>query len=154
MVVPRRTITDQPMTETPLHIALRLTLEGLLEQLPAKDTEYDQGFEGDDTSYYHLTWMANRCLEMLLEWPVDKTSRWIGYIQGVLTHRGDMDPDKERDRTRPFFHEAYTEMGLKKPATVDRINGETVVREETPSETFDVPGAAIMDDWYQQTPDD
>lgn len=44
---------------------------------------------------------------------------WIlGYVQGVMTARGAMNMDDERDRTRPIFHEAYRKAGLGVPPTV------------------------------------
>jgi hypothetical protein len=106
--------------DKPLRVALEQTLTGLKTQFPTFDQEYAQGFEGDDTCYEHLHWMIDQCIAHLNEWPADKISRWIGYVQGVLTCRGIMDPSKERDRTRPFFHEAYVAMGWKKPETLDR----------------------------------
>jgi hypothetical protein len=52
-----------------------------------------------------------------IEWPADKTGRWLGFIQGILFMEGVLDIDTERDATRPIFHEAYEIMGLEKPET-------------------------------------
>lgn len=48
----------------------------------------------------------------------DKTSRWIGYIQGCLSTVGVLNVEEERDFTRIIFHKAYEEMGMEKPITV------------------------------------
>lgn len=64
--------------------------------------------------------MIAQIIEKMDVWPTDKTSRWIGYIQGVLASNGQLDVNAERDRTRPFFHEAYQALGLIVPETVDR----------------------------------
>lgn len=52
--------------------------------------------------------------------PVDKTQRWLGFVQGVLAARGMLDVDAERDRTRPIFHRLYQEAGAAVPATIAR----------------------------------
>lgn len=108
------------MSDMPLRVALQQTLTGLAAQIPTTDPGYTEGLCGDDTRYEHLHWMISHCLTHLMEWPTDKISRWIGYVQGVATMRGIMDTTAERDRTRPIFHKAYVAMGLKKPITADR----------------------------------
>ena len=72
------------------------------------------------TSYDNLEWMVRTCLEDIESLPTDKISRWIGFVQGVLASRGDLDVNAERDRTRPFFHEAYTAIGQRIPETRER----------------------------------
>lgn len=39
--------------------------------------------------------------------PIDKISRWLGFLQADLIHKGIMTVDGERDFSRPLFHEAY-----------------------------------------------
>lgn len=95
-----------------LRLALKQTLEGLV-------TLADDDGEGP-TSLVHLNWMVREALEKIDVWPVDKTSRWIGFIQGCLASKGMLDVNVERDRTRPIFHEAYEAMGLEIPKTVER----------------------------------
>lgn len=124
------------MSDMPLRVALQQTLTGLATQIPTTDPGYAEGFSGDDTRYEHLHWMINHCLGHLMEWPTDKISRWIGFIQGVATARGIMDSTEERNRTRPIFHKAYEAMGLKKPLTVDR-------------DPKDLSGHQIIDDLSQ-----
>lgn len=61
----------------------------------------------DRTSPYHLRWMAATVAERAHEWPLDKLSRWLGFVQGIMAARGLLDVDEERDRTRPIFEAAY-----------------------------------------------
>lgn len=109
---------DQPssknsMTQDPLRKALRDTLQGLTGLCGL-----DDGLPIEDrTSTLNLSWMAKHALDNMNEWPVDKTSRWIGFIQGCLACKGFLDVDDERERTRPLFHTAYVEMGIDIPAT-------------------------------------
>jgi hypothetical protein len=67
--------------------------------------------------------MMNRCLEHLFVWPIDKISRWIGCVQGVMRCRGVLDFSAERDRTRPIFHKAYAATGQVIPETAERQVG-------------------------------
>jgi hypothetical protein len=112
---------SQPQSgyDQPLRDALQKTLEGLAALTPRDPSTAEQK---SDTSYAHLHWMIAMCLENLDSWPTDKISRWVGFVQGVQTLRGDMSSQDERDRTRPFFHEAYESMGLSAPATVERTD--------------------------------
>lgn len=97
-----------------LRIALDKTLAGLIEMIPSCD---DGG--AATASIRHLNWMIGQCRSKLAVWPTDKTSRWIGFIQAGLAEKGLLDVQAERDRTRPFFHEAYQAMGLTIPETVN-----------------------------------
>ena len=128
------------MDDSPLRYALEQTITGLKAQFPTFDQEYAQGFEGGDTRFEHLHWMLDTCLANLAEWPVDKTSRWIGYVQGVLTTRGTITTEDERNRTRPFFHEAYKATGQVIPKTV---NPEPAPLCNRPTEY-----ASEFDDWF------
>ena len=51
----------------------------------------------------------------------DKVSRWLGYIQGVMTVHKWINVPEERDLTRPLFHQAYEDMGIDKPTKLDTI---------------------------------
>ena len=109
------------MSDLPVRVALQKTLQGLLDMLPSEGAE-NQGtpVEGiAEAQTPHLRWMLNHCLGHFMEWPVDKTSRWIGFVQGVMACRGLLDCNEERDRTRPFFHEAYKATGQAVPKTAD-----------------------------------
>ncbi len=103
--------------DKPLRKALLQTLTGLDDMVPSRGEA--PGRFG--TAY--LRFMIERAKGHVHTWPVDKTSRWIGFIQAALYARGALDIDTERDRTRPFFHQAYTEMGMPWPASVDGPRG-------------------------------
>lgn len=110
------------MTDQPLREALRLTLEGLASQVPADKAPPVSGrrravMNNGSTTRKNLRWMCAKCLEEIDNWPTDKISRWIGFVQGVLAAQHHLDVSAERDRTRPFFHEAYEAMGLDRPQT-------------------------------------
>lgn len=60
-------------------------------------------------------------LENVDDWPIDKTNRWIGFIQGVMWTRELIDIDEEREFTRPLFHSYYESHGIEKPTPVDII---------------------------------
>lgn len=96
-----------------IRTALLITLDGLLEMIPAENDGYGA------TSNWNLRWMIEHAVDCLDDFPIDKTSRWIGFIQGVLAMKGCLDVEAERDRTRPIFHRAYTNAGIKIPKTVN-----------------------------------
>ena len=50
----------------------------------------------------------------------DKSSRWLGFVQGCLAMRGLIDVDTERDVTRPLFHGVRQAAGLPAPETLAR----------------------------------
>jgi hypothetical protein len=73
------------------------------------------------TSYYHIRWMCQVCLEHIEDWPVDKLSRWLGFIQGLLTTKSEILVDNERSFSRKLFHEAYTKDNIIIPETLEYI---------------------------------
>ena len=97
--------------------AILETLTGLVDILI--DNLEDPNPPNVDTSIPHLMWMAKTINETIDIWPIDKSNRWVGFIQGVLATRGMMDTKAERNRTRPLFHAAYKAMGATIPKTLD-----------------------------------
>lgn len=76
----------------------------------------------DPTSIQHIEAMCRHLIDhpdMLL----DKQSRWLGYIQGVLAVRGHLNVMEERDLTRPMYHEAYRAMNIDPPESVGLTYG-------------------------------
>ena len=53
------------------------------------------------------------------EMPIDKISRWLGFIQGILYAHNLLDINEERDITRPLIHAAYKEMQKEIPQSID-----------------------------------
>lgn len=66
----------------------------------------------------HLAWMLNTVVEQAWNWPVDKLGRWLGFVQGVLASRGELDVEDERKRSRDVYRTAYGSDGLKVPETL------------------------------------
>lgn len=66
----------------------------------------------------HLLWMCEQAQSHLTDWPLDKTSRWLGFIQGCLTVRGVLSVQEEREFSRPLFHAAYRAQGDCPPPSV------------------------------------
>ena len=48
----------------------------------------------------------------------DKISRWLGFVQGVMTVYGWITVEEERENTRPLFHKAYQDLDLPKPDSI------------------------------------
>jgi hypothetical protein len=101
--------------EEKLRAALRITLAGLMAKIPTADLSMSRvgNREGGQADY--LLQMVNKALDEVDRWPVDKLSRWIGFLQGVLYEAGALDIREERGRTRPYFHAAYRAMGIDVP---------------------------------------
>lgn len=79
--------------------------------------------EDDPTGIQHLRKMC----EMAIRHPemyIDKHSRWLGYVQGILVMRGHVRVDEERDFSRPLYHEAYRRMGLPRPKIIEVFHGD------------------------------
>lgn len=70
----------------------------------------------------NLIWLCNRSIEAGESLPIDKLSRWLGFVQGCLLMRGLLDTDEERDASRPLFHQGYEEDGIAIPAK-EQMNG-------------------------------
>lgn len=59
------------------------------------------------TSMQNLAWMCRTAIHEPMS--IDKASRWLGFVQGVLAARNIIDVDDERDYSRRLFHEATGE---------------------------------------------
>lgn len=87
---------------------------------PLKDIEKDS-FEY--TSNNHLIGMCQNILNDN-SLPEDKISRWIGFVQGVMTMKGYTTVNTERDFSRPLFHKVYNDNDIAIPETKE-LNEET-----------------------------
>lgn len=92
-------------------------VQGLLPAIAALDASPLDKKGQKEVSAENLGWMAKE-IAAHPEWPIDKASRWLGFIQGVLAVLGFLSVKKERDRTRPLFHRAYELLGLGKPKSL------------------------------------
>jgi hypothetical protein len=70
----------------------------------------------------HEHWLCTIALEQQDDYPIDKLSRWLGFVQGVLHCRGITSSRTERDFSRPLFHEAYRNEGVEIPQTLNNPN--------------------------------
>ncbi len=77
-------------------------------------------------SYYHRSVsVKNLCktaIERVDDFTVDKHSRWLGFVQGILYSEGLLDLDETREFTRTLFQEVYVRHGISQEmlsATVD-----------------------------------
>lgn len=90
-------------------------MEDIVKALVARyDSKLDDSLASD-----RLRNMMVSMLKNVNDWPIDKTNRWIGFVQGVMWTKGLIDIDEERDFTRPLFHTYYELHGIEKPASVD-----------------------------------
>lgn len=68
----------------------------------------------------NLVWLCERARQPDLGLPIDKLSRWLGFVQGCLAMRGLISVDEERDLSRPLLHDAYRKAGERVPAQQER----------------------------------
>lgn len=54
------------------------------------------------TEYSHLLWML-QVIAYDQSLPETKRNRWLGFVQGVLVCKGDIEIKAERDSTREIF---------------------------------------------------
>jgi hypothetical protein len=62
---------------------------------------------------YTKEYLLNFCMKALEEkMTVDKLSRWLGFIQGVLIMNAILEQEQERNRTRVIFQEIYKKYNI------------------------------------------
>lgn len=99
---------------TEVRAATRVLFEryqSILERLPQDPTDQSE------IGLANLAWMCRTAIEGIDSYPVDKLSRWLGFVQGVLALRGHIKVSEERDFSRPLFHAAYQAAGIDIPPT-------------------------------------
>lgn len=79
--------------------------------------------EDNRLSLKNLAWMCTEGGRDAHTLPIDKASRWLGFVQGCLASRGLIDVDEERDVSRPLFHQAYRDSGTEVPQTREISTG-------------------------------
>lgn len=55
-------------------------------------------------------------------WPIDKSSRWLGFVQAKLIQHNIITLDGERGDTRNVFHKIYQNSGINIPKSIDLYN--------------------------------
>ncbi|WP_327211397.1 hypothetical protein [Rhizobium leguminosarum] len=107
----------------PRHAATVETVTGLIPAIEAlRGSALDRKGQREVWAD-NLRWMVEEIVAHP-EWPIDKPSRWTGFIQGVLAVLGFMSVADERNRTRSFFHRAYDLLGFRRPKTKSIGDGE------------------------------
>ena len=86
-----------------------------IELLKSTDIEIDTN---PDTSVEHLIKMCEAIIEESNQWPDDKTSRWLGYIQGVMCVYNIINVSKERYISRELFHKVYEDNNISIPKSI------------------------------------
>ena len=79
----------------------------------------NKDFGEGESSSKHLLKMLTVLADNCGTWPVDKSNRWLGYIQGVMTVYKVLNVTEERNFTRPLFHKYYIDTGIYLPDTLD-----------------------------------
>lgn len=72
-----------------------------------------------EVNYDHILWLVETGIDNNQLNPVDKTGRWIGFIQCALIVRDILDTKEARDQTRALFHAAYLATGQEIPPTLN-----------------------------------
>lgn len=106
---------DQPVRDAQLTV-----MQGLLALCLLHEQEIRSKPLEDSADYDNLVWMLRTAMDRNNQVPVDKTGRWIGFIQCALIVRGVLDTKTERDSTRSLFHAAYAATGQDIPPTLNR----------------------------------
>jgi hypothetical protein len=65
--------------------------------------------------------MCNTAIAHFDKFTVDKHSRWLGFVQGVLVKEGLLEIESTRNATRPLFQEVYQKYNI----TQERIDSES-----------------------------
>lgn len=99
--------------------ASRKMFERYLEKLdmlydPLYEEYYDQ-YQDTRMSYANLKWMCETGANPHIVMPIDKSSRWLGFVQGCLAMRGVIDVDEERAYSRTLFQLAYRAQNVDVP---------------------------------------
>jgi len=107
-------VTDGVHLDDPVSSATR-TLMGDLHLMLVEAG--DAGEEAHATSPSRLAAVLEEALTAR-KGTLRELSLLLGFVQGVMTVRGMITVNGERDRTRPYFHAAYAAQGREKPPTV------------------------------------
>ncbi len=105
----------EPAGVTAAHVTA-LLLGGCLAVLEAVG---DDG-TGGGTGAVHLAWMCREARARIGEWPIGRSSRWLGYVQGVMAARGLPPVAEGNDHSRPLLHASYRNAGLAAPSALER----------------------------------
>lgn len=108
------------MSDLPVREAQHKVMTDLLTLITLhEETIRSVPFAVDSVNYDNLHFLMVNGLARNLRVPVDKTGRWIGFVQCALIIRGLLDTKTEREQTRALFHAAYKATGQDIPETIN-----------------------------------
>lgn len=58
-----------------------------------------------------------KALEEIQTYPLDKLSRWLGFVQAYVIFTNQTTVESERNFSRPLFHNAYENENIKIPSS-------------------------------------
>lgn len=61
--------------------------------------------------------LSHKAIEEIENYPIDKLSRWLGFVQAYVIFTNQTTVNIERDFSRPFFHNAYENENIKIPSS-------------------------------------
>lgn len=76
----------------------------------------------EECSKEHLIYMCDYAVKNILDFPDDKTSRWLWYIQWIMINNKLISVNEERDFSRKLFHKVYEKNLIKIPKSIDLKN--------------------------------
>lgn len=74
----------------------------------------------------NLIELSQNAIENIKLYPIDKTNRWLGFVQGYLIFNNQTTIDIERDYSRKLFHEAYKKDGINIPKSFKTKNNNII----------------------------
>lgn len=110
-------MSDQPVRDAQAKVMADLRALIVSNEQVIRDTPLV-----DEANYDNILWLIETGLNRNNLVPVDKTGRWIGFVQCALIVRRVLDTKTERDQTRALFHAAYLATGQVIPETLNRPN--------------------------------
>jgi hypothetical protein len=108
------------MNDLPVRLAQQKVMTDLLAILKNNEEKIRSMPLVEEANYDNLLFLMENGVDRNLQVPVDKTGRWIGFVQCALIIRRILDTKTERDQTRALFHAAYLATGQEIPPTINR----------------------------------
>ena len=70
----------------------------------------------------NLKELSIEAIDKINDYPIDKLSRWLGFVQGYIIFTNQSTIDIERDFSRPLFHKAEENEKIKIPKSYKTKN--------------------------------
>ena len=70
----------------------------------------------------NLKELSIEAIDKINDYPIDKLSRWLGFVQGYIIFTNQSTIDIERDFSRSLFHKAYENENIKIPKSYKTKN--------------------------------